>query len=331
MKRNKISILLLSTILTLTGCNIKGKTYDASEYILESPYKDDYKILQLSDIHFANKDNQQLHLDFLKLTIEDANPDMIIATGDLFTFADRITAKRLFRFFDSFEIPWTVTFGNHDEQCYFSIDWLTKHLNTSYKYCLFKDILDDDVFGNANFAINLTKDNKVFEQLIIMDSNRYYYGSDYLGYDYIKEDQIDWYERVVNYTTLNNNNEVVPSLLFFHIPVPEFEIAWNDYQEGKDGVEYVSGGKKEDVCCPKTNSGFFTKIKQLDSTKGIFVGHDHVNDYILKYQGIYLSYGIHSTNRIYYDDSLLGGRTITIHNDHSLSFGSIFHSYQEVI
>ena len=132
------------------------------------------------------------------------------------------------------------------------------------------------------------KDNNIFEQLIIMDSNRYYYGKEYLGYDYIKQDQIDWYERVVNYTTSTNNNVVVPSLLFFHIPVPEFDTAWNDYKEGKAGVEYISGDKREDVCCPKYNSGFFSKIKELNSARGMFVGHDHVNDYILKYQDLIL-------------------------------------------
>ena len=328
MKRKRL-YFLLSSLLCITGCSNKEIRHQESEYILNTNYKDDFKILQLTDIHLANKDNQQLHLDFMDLTIKDANPDMIIVTGDLFTFADKLTAKRLFRFLDSYQVPWTITYGNHDEQCYFPVEWLTKHLENNYQYCLFKDIKNDDVFGNANFAINLLKDDKVFEQLIILDSNRYYY-NDYLGYDFIKQNQIDWYERIINYTKTENNNTVVPSLVFCHIPVPEFANAWDDYQEGKDNVEYVMGNKQENACCPKYNSGFFDKVLELNSTDGIFVGHDHINDYIIKYSGVYLSYGIHSTNRIYYDENLLGGRTITIHNDHSLSFGTILHNYQEV-
>ena len=124
---------------------------------------------------------------------------------------------------------------------------------------------------------------------------------------------------------------VVPSVLFFHIPVPEFDDAWKAYQEGNSDAIYLSGDKREEVCCPKINSGLFSKIKELNSSKAILVGHDHINDYVIKYQDVYLSYGIHSTNRIYYDEDLLGGRLFTIHPDHTYSFETILHHYSEVI
>ena len=172
------------------------------------------------------------------------------------------------------------------------------------------------------------QDNKIFEQLYILDSNRYYFGFDNIGYDYIKESQINWYEQMVNYTKSTNNNEIVDSLMFFHIPLPEFDDAWNSYKEGKS--ELITGNKLEKSCPSNYNSGLFEKIKELKSTKGVFVGHDHINDFIIKYEGVYLGYGIHSTNRIYYDESMLGGRNIIIHSDHSLSFENINHSYKEV-
>ena len=262
MKKTKLAVIFLLSGLALTACG--SKAYAPSEYILSLPWKDDFKIIQLSDIHLANKDDQDKQLAFLTKVINKANAngkaDLIVTTGDLFTFADKTTAKRLFSFFDTFGIPWTVTFGNHDEQCYFSIDWLTGYLNelnsNKDSYCIFKDIQDDNVFGNANFAISLIKGGVAHSQVIIMDSNRYNFG-EYIGYDYIKQDQIDWYKSITDYSKVGG--EYLTSLLFFHIPLPEFETAWKLHES--DPLTYPlldpNGENNESCSCPKINSGFF--------------------------------------------------------------------------
>ena len=332
MKTKKIILTILALALCaamLCGCTYKKVRHKPEEYILETEYKKDFKILQLNDIHLANKDNRREQYDFLDQTIKMANPDMIIMCGDLFTFADRRVAKELFAFMDGYGVPWTLTFGNHDEQCYFPIDWVTGLLNEYGSNCLFKDIQDDDVFGNSNFAINLMDGKEIKKQIIMIDSNRYNYG-EYIGYDYLKQDQIDWYERLVNYTTKQNGGEPVKSLAFFHIPLPEFDTAWKEAKEGGKDAQYISGEQREPVCCPQINSGMFEKMLELESTEGVFVAHDHINDAIVKYKGIILSYGINSTDRIYYEEGLIGGRVITIHEDGSLDFDDILHTYEEV-
>jgi len=336
MKIKKIFIVLVTVILLsfLVSCkrNIK---HDISEYILEMEYEDDFKILQLSDIHLANKDDREKQYKFLKETINMAidGLDLIVITGDSFTFGDKVVAKEFCKFFDSFEVPWTLTFGNHDEQCYFSIDWFTGYLNDLYEsdksYCIFKDIQDDNVYGNANFAINLVKDGTVKRQIILMDSNRYNYGT-YIGYDYIKNNQIDWYKNIVDYTTELNGGTVVDSYLFFHIPLPEYNDAWNLYESGNTTeIEYVMGEKREKTTSPKENSGFFDAILEKGSSKLISVGHDHLNNFIIKYKGVYLSYGITSTDRVYYDDDLLGGTVFTLKSDNSIEFNQIIRSLDE--
>ena len=52
-----------------------------------------------------------------------------------------------------------------------------------------------------------------------------------------------------------------------------------------------SGIFGEDLCIPVTNTHLFEKIKELNRIKGIFVGHDHNNDFQGLYDGILLSYG----------------------------------------
>ena len=56
------------------------------------------------------------------------------------------------------------------------------------------------------------------------------------------------------------------------------------------------------------------------STTALFVGHDHVNNAVLKYQDIYLCYGINSTDRIYGDADRTGGLGITLKCDADNSF-----------
>lgn len=324
-----IALLMCLVLLFLFVACGETSTHNISDYYLETEYKPDFRILQLTDIHLANKDNRKYQYDFLDLVIRDAKADMIVIAGDIFTFADKRTAIETFDFLDSYGIPWTLTFGNHDEQCYFPVDWLTEYLNNYGSNCLFRDIHGDDVFGYANFAINLKENGKVHTQVILLDSNRYNFG-EYLGYDYIKKDQIDWYERLVKDTTENNGGVPVPSLLFFHIPLPEFDDAWDASQKGDPDAILEYGDKHEKCCPPDTNSGLFNKALELGSTIGIFVGHDHVNNFRIKYKGIYLSYNINSTDRIYYEDDLLGGQVIVIHEDNTLSFEAITHKYEEV-
>lgn len=328
MKRLICIMIVTALCVAFSGCGGRGKCYQPEEYILETDYTEDYRILQLSDIHLANKDNRKLQYEFLDLTIRDANADMIVLSGDSFTFADRRTAKELFAFLDSYGIPWTLTFGNHDEQCYFSIDWLTDRLNRYGSNCIFRDIQDDNVFGNANFVINLTENGMVREQIILMDSNRYNYG-EYWGYDYLKQSQIDWYERIVRYTS-EQQGETVPSVMFCHIPFPEFAIAMEEAKEGAECAVLEYGEMGERCSCPKVNSGFFDKLLELGSTKAVMVGHDHVNNSRIKYHGVYLCYGVNSTDRIYYDENMLGGQIIVIHDDGTLSFEHFYHSYSEV-
>lgn len=358
-------LVCIASILSIdTSEDVKdGSRYDTKEYFVDLDYKDDFRILQLSDIHLGEKDNADEHFKILTKTFNDADADFVILNGDFLTYANKRVAKQLFDFIDSFNIPWACAFGNHDEQCLFSIDWLTDYLNNYGSNCVFLDLKDDDVFGSSNFVINLMDNNSIHDQIILMDSNRYYFGN-YIGYDYIKPSQIEWYERVVN-DSKSINGSTVNSLLFMHIPVPEFNDAWHEaggedaqnaikqqggfrdensktglekhinYSEytsqfGKNGTVFEYGFSNPDSSAPKYNSGLFDKIVDLGSTKAIIVSHDHTYNSRILYKGVYLCYGINSTDRVIKDDNMIGGQVIVIHDDHSLSFEHIYHTYKEL-
>ena len=96
MKKNFLPLVFV-TAFSLTACG--GKSYNPSDYIAGTlPYRDGFKILQLTDIHMSDKDDQDLHYAFMDKLITEANAahdvDFMVVTGDLFTFASRDTAKR---------------------------------------------------------------------------------------------------------------------------------------------------------------------------------------------------------------------------------------------
>ena len=54
-----------------------------------------------------------------------------------------------------------------------------------------------------------------------------------------------------------------------------------------NSMAYV--GKK--ACAPALNSGLFTAIKENGDVMGVFVGHDHDDDYAVCWYDVLLAYG----------------------------------------
>jgi hypothetical protein len=113
------------------------------------------------------------------------------------------------------------------------------------------------------------------------------------GYDYIKPSQISWYEGEM--AALRTQFPDVKSLLYMHIPIPEYKDIFKDERE-EDGsyaptgkAEVLYGVQYESVGSSPYNSGLFESMKR-NGAQAIFAGHDHVNDWAAKLEGIYLVY-----------------------------------------
>lgn len=335
MKKKKLLFLLPVTALLLGGC-VDTKRYPEKDYVVYLPWdkSEDFKVLQLGDIHLSQSDKYDDHFAVIDRTIKAADPNLIVLNGDIFTFADKHVVNKLFSFIESHNIYWTFTFGNHDDQGYYSDTYIQSILTTKkYPHVRFIDHPDDDVTGRSNFVINLREGNdnsKALYQFYFLDSHSYNF--DTFKYDYIKQDQIDWYERMVIYSKDNfGEGTVVPSSMYIHIGTPEFTKIW-DQSKTKDEQNYkvVLGNMEEWGGSPEEDLGFLNKIKELGSTKSIGVNHDHANDSVVDYDGVYLCYGVHSTNRIYTDKNgvKIGGSVLKIDkNTKKLSFKNYYTSY----
>lgn len=175
------------------------------------------------------------------------------------------------------------------------------------------------------------KAENLIYSLVMLDSGMYPESDDAAitdwVYDWIHQSQMDWYTWAVN--GLKSVKSDIQTSMFFHIPLKEFANMYylNELAQGRDvsevvknqlpdveirdvkGVvresnktetEYVYGdegytvgifyqGNAEGVT---DHPDVFRYIKDLDCTKALFVGHDHVNNLKGYYDGIYLGYGL---------------------------------------
>jgi hypothetical protein len=95
---------------------------------------------------------------------------------------------------------------------------------------------------------------------------------------------------------------------FFHIPFPEFEIVRNQ--------KNTLGSTFEPVCSPNLNSGLFTSFIEMKDILGVFVGHDHNNDFVGQLDRIWLVYGRKTGYNAAYKEILdRGARVIELHEN----------------
>lgn len=197
-------------------------------------------------------------------------------------------------------IPWCFTYGNHDTEAMATgnrenIDKLYKSLSYKSSGTLLYPYIQPDITGRSNQLIKIeNSDGSLRQALFLIDSNDYT-GEGLNEYDYIHDDQVDWYEKQV-YALNKENGKTVSSMIFFHIPLQEYRTAYELYQNGSREVEYYFGkvGEKmiDQICCSDYPSRLFEKSVELGSTKAMFCGHDHYNNISLGYKGIRLTYGM---------------------------------------
>jgi hypothetical protein len=174
--------------------------------------------------------------------------------------------------------------------------------------------------GYGNYVVNLlNSDHNISQSLIFMDSGNYVTEEDVRklkvskqSYAYLKADQIEWYKEKIKALPQGTK-----SSLFLHIPLCEYADAWNKvYDESTgcikdtDSCRYIYGMQREAVCCSEFNSGLFDIMESLDSTKAVYCGHDHVNDYTVSYNGIELNYLQPSGYSVYGWDDEAGTKTM---------------------
>lgn len=280
-----------------------------------------FKIIQLTDLHWVESDNYKLKNDstcnLIREIIRIENPDLVILTGDIVVSNNAQKAwGKLSNLFTEEKTSFAVTFGNHDPESDMSNAQVLEYLKKNH-YHLTYDAENGKLSGSGNCSLPILSSDGTTEKwvLYLFDSHSYTSERTFGYYDWIKHDQIEWYRKTSDQFTARNKRNL-PSLAFFHIPLPEHETArW---------VCREFGEKQEGVCAPSLNSGLFYAFTEKKDVIGAFVGHDHNNDYMVDLDGnIALAYGRKTGYPSAYDEVLSRGvRVISLYEDDRR-----FHSY----
>ncbi len=241
----------------------------------------------------------------IEAALDREKPDLVVFTGDQikgyssFFMGEKgkkkveATLKTLIKPIEDRGIFFTATFGNHDGEA---------ALKNSEQFEIYKQS-PMFVYGDA-----ACEDDKGTFCLSISDKFLVYLFDTHSrapegGYSGVNSTQIEWYRKV-----RDSYEAPLPSLVFQHIPTPEFFNVIKPVKRFTKGAVRAYGDHKnefytldphncglrdfmgESPAAPFTNSGQIDAFAEKGEVLGVYVGHDHNNSFVSKYKGIDLGY-----------------------------------------
>ena len=317
-----------------------SKNFKGCDFVVKLDKKSNIRLLQITDMQFIDSTQMRtpdrlppaaaaattpeffdkLCGNHIRYLVNLTNPDLIFITGDMVygSFDDKGTTFQWFcRLMDSFRIPWAPVFGNHDTESKMGVEWQCKQLENS-EYCLFKA---GNVSGYGNYTVGIACGNELLRQIHMLDSH--------LGLKLQADILPDQLDMVKNNSTLANSasGKTIPGFLCFHVPTtdfPDIEAAKGYTHDDKElfSLDGDTPAKDGDFGIKantphyyvKTDKSFIPTLKE-SGIDGVFVGHEHKNNYCISYDEIKWVYGVKTGN---YDSRIkekTGGTLITLNNE----------------
>lgn len=345
----KILSILLAVTLLFSLCICANAENNELKFSEDGKFT----VLQISDPQDDHYPAYDL-VNFLKISIDETNPDLIVFTGDIVEDS-RIgdigiddeslregvevddyeqtlrnvteTCKAVFAEAESRGIPFAVCQGNNDYKSgVTNEDWLK--IYNSYENSLTVDESNDST-GRIDFNLEIkSSDGKgTAFNIWMMDTQ----GSS------VNEEQINWYKSESAALKAENGDEPVPSILFQHIPTDDignlFEECnfWDEGASiGDDGKCYrlnqeIASGYHAGAVIPGSTSEQFKAWKECGDVLGAYFGHWHTEGYTGTWDGIELgfTYGCEFAKPGPY-----GVRVFTLYEDDIKNFDNELYTYE---
>jgi hypothetical protein len=254
-----------------------------------------FKIVQFADLHFGETlevsgPQQDLNSTrVMKNILEFEEPDLVVFTGDQITGNDidynsTIYWSQVVRPCYQGGFHWAVVFGNHDDMAFGDGGTRRDLISLDISYALsFSQQGPPSLYGTTNYYLPILPyrpdQNIPVSVLYFFDS-----GGGQLP-EAIQGHQVEWYVSMSKALRQKANDQVLPSIAFFHIPLEEYNSSQktNCFGQADDGVTPVA-----------ESNGLFNAFQKMGDVKATFVGHDHGNDWCCLYEGIRLCFGRHT-------------------------------------
>ncbi|MDR2762738.1 MAG: metallophosphoesterase family protein [Planctomycetaceae bacterium] len=319
LRRDFFKTAAIAGVVT-SGLNLISKGEDEksmSKPKLQFDNNGIFKIAQITDTHYCTDKNfSKESIKLIAETIEAEKPHLVVYTGDI------VVSANIYNGWDDILSPcieskttWAVVLGNHDDESKISRKQIIDHIKN--KPFSLTEPGPENIKGCGNYILEIFDNDKTAFLLYCLDSNAYSTLKHVKGYGWFDENQIAWYKSQSADFTKKNDNKPLPALAFFHIPLNEYAEMIHFKNKNKNKI---IGERKEDECCGAVNSGMFLAMLESRDVMGIFVGHDHVNDYVGLHHGIALGYGRFSGTKTTYVKEPHGSRIIEINNSGNRTF-----------
>jgi len=312
-----------------------------------------FTVLQISDPQDDHYPAYDL-INFIKLSIELSDPDLIVFTGDIVEDSRigdigidgeslregvevdsyehtlenvKATCAAIFAEAESRNIPFTVCQGNNDYSSGITNeDWLK--IYNSYENCIvFDESNDADGRIDFNLEIKASNSDKTAFNIWLSDTRS---GG-------VTDEQLEWYKAESSALKEANGGKPVPSILFQHVPTSDMGLFFEECNMWDEGAR-LEGGKfyrlNKEVASGY-NAGAFTPVadttaqfktwKECGDVLGAYFGHWHTEGYTGTYDGIELgmTYGCEFAKTGPY-----GIRVFTINENDAANYENVIYTYE---
>lgn len=278
---------------------------------------EDFVIANFTDIQLHDGEDPSIAIEVIRQVVEKTNPDLIVFLGDMInddrTNKSVVNYKLIYDAFDSYGIPWTFVFGNHDYEDY-SAGYESAKTTTSddlinealkYENCIFTTG-PSSIQGKSNYIINIVDEstNEIVKSLIMLDSRL----------SGINSTNTAFYKQAIYYNKSINNGVIPESIVYSHIAIPAYGDAYT-YSKANEYKDCTGLINRNPCDLAAGDKNFFETCKQL-GTKFCICGHDHENAYYVDYQGVTLCYTMKSSNGDKFDNyAAIGGSAFYINDE----------------
>ena len=302
-----------------------------------------FRIMAVGDPHekptYDSPEDRAKYEDYLRLqyaAVRELKPDLVVLMGDNAGGKSpeelRNVLLRMTEPYRLSDVPFAFILGNHD------LEWDPEFTDLQAHYDVYRTIPGcllpgkDQVsaYGDYQLTVKSTDGDKDALNLWFIYSGNRAAPAYNSTYDFVKPEQIAWYQQTERALREKNGGQV-PAVLFQHIPVPEeFRLLKKrsllsmliDGVEGQDlrkGAYYsanraagTEGYVGEAPCAPDYNSGQFEAWKETGDVFAAFFGHDHMNDFVGMTDGIILGQCKTASFRVYGDGLMQGVRVLDL-------------------
>lgn len=279
-----------------------------------------FKILTCTDMHNGT-DSAEFTFTVFSRFLDKEKPDLVLLIGDnVVGRSDTVMQNKLKNFFEERKQYWGFVLGNHDSEYKIKQDikvaeekgalsdeereainaagrkWMFDTLSGG-AHCIVRDEGGEGIHGSGNCVVNIKNSKGIVQSIFFFDSGDYVYGvkrkafgSEKRCYDYIRDNQLDWYKRRLKELTAENGGVLPKSMALLHIPLPEFHDAFKAVKMRKSYAKRIYGTNYEKPCSSDFNAGAFETFRSSNSTHTVVCGHDHKNDSAIMYKGVRLMY-----------------------------------------